>query len=102
MRALYLVAAVAVLALLSFSTYTVQETEQAIVVQFGRPVRHAAGKLPKLLRGQSFLKAEEPDRSWSDIEQWREEFERQRPVAIVLMFRSTGPNDSDLKACFIG
>ena len=38
MRALYLVAAVAVLALLSFSTYTVQETEQAIVVQFGRPV----------------------------------------------------------------
>ncbi len=38
MRALYLVAAVVVLALLSFSTYTVQQTEQAIVVQFGRPV----------------------------------------------------------------
>jgi membrane protease subunit HflC len=37
-KALYLVAAVAVLALLFFSTYTVQETEQAILVQFGRPV----------------------------------------------------------------
>jgi membrane protease subunit HflC len=32
------VAAVAVLALLFLSTYTVQQTEQAIVVQFGRPV----------------------------------------------------------------
>ena len=38
MKPLYLAAAAAVLALLSLSTYTVQETEQAIVVQFGRPV----------------------------------------------------------------
>jgi len=37
-KPLYLAAAAAVLALLSLSTYTVQETEQAIVVQFGRPV----------------------------------------------------------------
>ncbi len=38
MKPLYLAAAAAVLALLFLSTYTVQETEQAIVVQFGRPV----------------------------------------------------------------
>jgi len=37
-KPLYLAAAAAVLALLFLSTYTVQETEQAIVVQFGRPV----------------------------------------------------------------
>jgi membrane protease subunit HflC len=37
-KPLYLAAAAALLALLSLSTYTVQETEQAIVVQFGRPV----------------------------------------------------------------
>ncbi len=38
MKPLYLAAAAAVLALLFLSTYTVQETEQAIVVQFGQPV----------------------------------------------------------------
>ena len=38
MKPVLVVAAVALLALLSLSTYTVQETEQAIVVQFGRPV----------------------------------------------------------------
>jgi len=37
-KPLYLAAAAAVLALLFLSTYTVQETEQAIVVQFGQPV----------------------------------------------------------------
>jgi membrane protease subunit HflC len=37
-KPLYLAAAAVLLALLSLSTYTVQETEQAIVVQFGRPV----------------------------------------------------------------
>jgi membrane protease subunit HflC len=37
-KALYLGAAATVLVLLFFSTFTVQETEQAILVQFGRPV----------------------------------------------------------------